>query len=362
MTLHDRKVGWPEKLSGGAPLAVLLAAGLLVVYRLLPVLELVAVAMLLALVVRTPLNRLHEAGLRPWMSVSVLLAVFAAFGAFIWLIVAPNVAQEVHTLTSRGPGYVDSLTRLSRWLHAHASFVPDGFQVSERLKNYLDQAISSLPNLLLEVSHAVAKTVAILILAVFMSYDPGALISGGLRFVPPERRDGAKRLITVLEERLRGWMVGAGLAMLFVGTGAGIGLWLLGAPLPITFGLLAGLLNVVPYVGSIVGAVLPALLALTISPVQALLVVVLFAILNQIDGYVIQPLVMGREVRLHPVSVLLAFLVLGRLLGAVGLILAVPALVFLTTIADELLPREAPEDGGTLPAVDENKSYDSIPS
>jgi predicted PurR-regulated permease PerM len=232
--------------------------------------------------------------------------------------------------------------------------------VLERLKGYLDQAISSLPNLLLEVSHATASMVATLILAVFMSYNPDALISGGLRFVPLERRGEARRLIRVLEERLRGWMVGAGLAMLFVGTGAGVGLWLLGAPLPITFGLLAGLLNVVPYVGSIVGALLPALLALTISPVKALLVVALFVILNQIDGYIIQPMGMGHGVRMHPVVVLLAFLFLGRLLGAVGLILAVPTLVFLTTIADEMLPREAPAKERL--ATHDEKNYDSIPS
>lgn len=112
---------------------------------------------------------------------------------------------------------------------------------------------------------------------------------------------------------------------------------------------LAGLLNVVPYVGSIVGALLPALLALTISPVKTLLVLVLFVIPNQIDGYVIQPMVMGHGVRMHPVVGLLAFL-----------ILAGPTLVSLTTIADEMLPREAPRKSATPRTT--RKNYDSVPS
>jgi predicted PurR-regulated permease PerM len=113
MPVYGRVAGWHERLTRGAPLAVLLAATLLVAYRLLPVLELVGVAALLALVLRTALNQLKEAGLGPWMAVSVLLGVFAAFGTFVWLIVVPNVVEETHTLISAAPGYVDSLTRLS---------------------------------------------------------------------------------------------------------------------------------------------------------------------------------------------------------------------------------------------------------
>lgn len=355
--------GWPRKLTQGAPLAVLLAAGLLVAYRALPVLELVIISMLLALVLRTALKALNRIGLRPWMSVSLIVGAIVAFGALLYLVIAPNVVQEVRTLASAAPAYIDSLKQLSQRLHTNASFVPEDFSVLERLSGYLDRALSSLPNLLLEIGGATATAVAAFILAVFMASSPDALVSGGLRFVPPARRNEVRRFLEVLEKRLRGWMVGTGLAMLFVGTGAGIGLWLIGAPLPITFGLLAGVLNIVPYVGSIVGALLPALLALTVSPVKALLVVVLFVILNQIDGYLIQPLVMGHEVRLHPVVVLLSFLLLGRLLGTVGLILAVPTLVFLTTLADELLPQDTPdqENEPTLP-YNEGEKYDSISS
>jgi predicted PurR-regulated permease PerM len=126
MPLYGREAGWRERLTRGAPLAALLAAALLIAYRLSPVLELMAVAMLVALVVRTALDRLREAGLRPSASALVLLSVRAALGAFVWLIVVPNVVGETHTLASEVPVHIDSLTRLFRWLHAHAGFIPDG--------------------------------------------------------------------------------------------------------------------------------------------------------------------------------------------------------------------------------------------
>jgi predicted PurR-regulated permease PerM len=112
-------------------------------------------------------------------------------------------------------------------------------------------------------------------------------------------------------------------------------------PLYISFGLIAGLMNVVPYLGSTVGALLPALLALTISPLKAVLVLSLFVALNQIEGYVLQPMVMGRGVNLHPAMVLVSFLVAGALLGFVGVLLAVPAAVVCATLMDEWFP-EAP--------------------
>jgi predicted PurR-regulated permease PerM len=76
--------------------------------------------------------------------------------------------------------------------------------------------------------------------------------------------------------------------------GAGLGLWLLGVPLPLTLGLLAGLLNVIPFAGSVLGGALATLVALTISPLKAVEVAILFVVLNQIEGNILQPQVIGR--------------------------------------------------------------------
>ncbi len=123
-----------------------------------------------------------------------------------------------------------------------------------------------------------------------------------------------------------------------------VGLWIIGVPLYISFSFIAGILNVVPYLGATVGALLPALVALTISPVKAVLVLVLFVALNQVEGYVLQPVIMGREVNLHPAMVLVSFLIAGALLGLVGVLLAVPAAVVCATLMDELVPEVPPED------------------
>ena len=324
---------------------MLLAAALYLAYRLLPVLQLVAVAVLLALVLRTAVHGLRQLGLGRAVSVLLVAAALAGFGAFVGLVIAPRVVREAEILYSRFPGYVDSLERISQ----NFGFVPDLSSLSERLTDLFYRAVGSLPSLLTDAAGFAGAVVVVVFLALYMSIRPGPLISGLLRIVPQGRREGAREVLGVLEAELRGWIVGVAAISLFVGVGSGTGLWLIGIPLPITFGLLAGLLNVVPYLGSTVGALLPTLLALTTDRplINALLVLALFVALNQLEGYVLQPLVMGRQVKLHPVTIIVSFLVTGTLMGVAGALLAVPAAVVFTTLVDQLSAEDPPKaDGG----------------
>ena len=276
----------------------------------------------------------------------MLLAVLGAFAGFVWLVLVPNLLREINALASAVPGYADALVELSNRLRGGPGLVPpDVVQLEERLRDLLVTAVGSLPMVVVGIGNVALEAVAVLILALYIAYDPGSLLAGALRLFPERRRAEAGGLIRTLEGRLRGWLVGTGVAMLVAGGGAGLGLWLLGAPLPLTFGLLAGLLEVIPYFGPTVGSLLPALVALTVSPLKALLVLVLFVILHLVEAYMVQPLVMGHEVRLHPVVVILAFLFFGRLLGFVGLLLAVPAAVVLATLVDHLTTPEESSRG-----------------
>ncbi len=329
---YRNESAWYERLTNGAPLSVLVAAGLFILYRLLPVLELVAVAMLVALVLRTIVSGMERARMPTWMAGTALLIGLGAFVALLWLVVIPHVVQEARLLTAALPTYANALADLTDKI----GLVPDRSELAGRLRDLFSRLAGTLPSLATSLATLTGAIVAVLFMALYMSVDPGPLISGALRLVPRERRARAREVLRLIGIRLRGWIVGTTIVSLFIGGGGGLGLWILGAPLPIAFGLLAGVLNVVPYLGSTVGALLPALLALTISPIKALSVIVLFVILNQVEGNLLQPLVMGREVQLHPALVIFSFLIMGALLGMVGLLLAVPAAVVVKTLVEEL--------------------------
>ena len=139
-----------------------------------------------------------------------------------------------------------------------------------------------------------------------------------------------------MRSRLQGWMSGTFLAMLFLGVGVGMGLWIIGVSLALPFAIIAEIFEIIPVVGSFISAFLPALVALTISPLKFVLVLTLFLILNQVDAHIFQPIVVGQHVNLHPIAVIIAILIMGELFGLIGVIFAIPAAVVVTTLLDEL--------------------------
>jgi predicted PurR-regulated permease PerM len=211
----------------------------------------------------------------------------------------------------------------------------------EQLGNLVSSEISSLPHLLSSLTDMTFRMIIIVVLAAYMAFDPGSLISGTLRLVPDKWREDAQDLIQRLEERLRGWIVGTLVAVIIVGGGATLGLWIIGVPLALPLGILAGLLEIVPYFGPFAGALLPTLVALTVSPFKALLVVGLFVLLHLLDANLIQPQIMARYVRLHPVVVIVSFLFLSDLLGVAGVILAIPVAAFLAILADKIISKSS---------------------
>lgn len=335
---NDR--GWSE-LRHGAPLAVLVAAVLYILYQLLPVLELVAVAALISLALRTLLHWLYKLVKVRWIAVLILVTTMISFGFVFITIMIPNIVAEIQILLSSLPNYLSALNGQIDQLHQNYGVTLNLSQGLTQLRNLANQLLTSLPAWINQVFDLTLQLFATTILALYMAYDPDTLIQGILRLIPRRQHSRFHRVLKATQVRLRGWIFGTGIAMLFLGIGATLGLWLLGIPLALSFGVIAGLFEVIPYFGSIVGTVLPALVALTLSPAKLVLVLVLFLALNQIDAHLVQPLIMGREVRLHPVLVIIAFLIMGKLLGLVGVILAVPTAAVVGTLIDELLTQSS---------------------
>ncbi len=324
-----------DKLTQGAPLAVLLVLSLLILYQLRSVLELIAIAILLSLILQTLLHQLEKLIKLRWLAVLVLVIVILGLTILLPIVILPDILNEFQKLTSKLPEYLSSLTKESQNLHARYSFIPDISQEITKLNNFLYGLLKSFPVLLEKAFGITIEAFAIVILALYITYDSGFFTEGLLRLTPRRHHQQLRHILKTMRLRLQGWMSGTFLAMLFLGVGVGIGLWLLGIPLSFPFAIIAALFEVIPIIGSFVGGFLPALVALTISPLKLILVLVLFLLLNQIDTHIFQPIVVGQQVNLHPITVIIAVLVMSELLGIIGLIFAIPAAVVITTLFAE---------------------------
>ncbi|HEY9600012.1 MAG TPA: AI-2E family transporter [Allocoleopsis sp.] len=337
-----------QNLTNGAPRAVLLAAALFVIYRLLPVWEIIAVATLIGLALRTLLQGLQKIVKVRWLAVLLLIALIAGFLVFLALVIIPSLLKEAQTLLSALPVYLDSLIALSQKWHQQVSFVPDLSQGLVQLRSLISGIIGSFPLFLQQAFGITLQAAGTLILGIYIAYDPDAIVRGLLRLVPRKYHKRIRKSIQATKVRLRGWLFGTGIAMLFLGVGATLGLWALGVPLFLPFGIIAGIFEIIPYFGSIVGTFLPALVALAISPLKLIYVLGLFLALNQVDAHIVQPIVMGKQVHLHPVMIIITFLIMGELLGFIGVLLAVPTAAVIVTLVDEFTPKEPPREAHTV--------------
>ena len=336
----DTENGWSQ-LTRGAPLAVMVAAALYILYQLLPVLELIAVAALIALILRTLLRWLQKLVRSQDVAVILLIGLILGFFVVLATVVVPSVTFESQKLLTTLPTYLNTLTGDVEQLRRKFPFIPDISQALIQLRNLTNQLLGGVPVFLGQALNLTLELVATLILALYMSYDPNSLINGILRLVPRRQHQRFKRVLKSCEVRLRGWIFGTGIAMFFLGAGTTLGLWILGIPSALPFGIIAGLFQIIPYFGSIVGTFLPALVALSISPLKLVFVLILFLVMNQIDAHIVQPVIMGQQVDIHPVMVIVTFLVMGKLFGFIGVLLAVPAAAVIVTLIDEFTLKQS---------------------
>lgn len=165
--------------------------------------------------------------------------------------------------------------------------------------------------------------------AIFLAASPQLYLRGALRLLPMTWRSRGREVAAELGATLRLWFLGQFIDMAIVGLLLWLGVFLIGSPLAMSLALLAGLLNFVPYVGALAGAVPAILVAMAQSPVLAAWVALLFLAVQLLEGNVIAPWIQKRTIALPPALTILSQTVLGTLFGLIGLIVATPFIAVL---------------------------------
>ncbi len=180
---------------------------------------------------------------------------------------------------------------------------------------------------------------AVFVMSIYLALQPGVYREWLIALFPPVHRDLIRDVLRDLANALRSYIVAQLTAMAVLGAFTALGLYILGVPYWLTFGIFTGLVAVVPFFGSLLSTLLPALIVLGgpggVS--RALLVSLLGVVVHLFEGNVVAPLVMSHRIELPPVLTIMAVLVIGKLLGPLGLVIAVPALASLMVIVRRIL-------------------------
>src|SRR5690606_30064975 len=194
--------------------------------------------------------------------------------------------------------------------------------------------------------------VSVFVMGVYMAYRPSLYREGFIALAPPVHRELVRDLLADLAYTLRAWIVGQLLAMFSLGLLTWIGLKLLGVPYALAFGVFTGLVAVVPFFGTLVSTILPAIFVLgTGSMLTVILVLLLGIVVHLIEANVIAPMIMERQVHLPPVLTLLSVLIMAHLLELIGLLVAVPVLASVMVIVRRIYVHRILEGKGFRRAV-----------
>ena len=322
--------------------AALIVVLLLALWRVSLVLILTFGGVLVAIALRNfsvPLGRV----LRLPDRVSVLIATLGVglvVVGFFYLF-GNMASDQFAALIRQIPGAVESARA---WLNGTVI----GREVLSALDNSTDataRLLSALP-LAGGILGGVGEVILVVAGGIYFAADPHTYVAGGLRLVPLRRRERARQILDAMGIALRKWLIGMTLDMLFLGLMTGIGMWLIGVPLPMALAVMSGVAVFVPYIGPAIATIPGLLLALSVSPTRALYAAIVYLIVLTIEGNISQPLLQRWTVSLPPVVNLLAILVFAPLFGIWGAVLATPLAVALWVLTQKVYIEDVLEDRG----------------
>lgn len=266
--------------------------------------------------------------------VIVVLLLTAIFGLGGWAM-APQISEQSGQLAKEIPAAVE---RLQGEVAQH----PVLKRVVAELpppEDIVKQMGSLVPNAGLFFSGvigALGNIVIIIFVGIYFAASPGVYTGGFIRLVPQQKRGRAREVMQEMGDNLSSWLLGKAVSMLIVGATTAIGLSMLGVPLALILGVIAGLLDFIPYLGPIMAGIPAVLLALSISPDLALYALLLFAAINMLEGYVLQPMIEAKAIELPPALVIVMQLIFGTLFGFAGVALATPLAAVLSVLVKML--------------------------
>jgi predicted PurR-regulated permease PerM len=274
------------------------------------------------------------------------LSVVGSFAALIGLfaILLPPVVEQTRSLFVVLPKYIETWENgidvfVARFPAMRDVWKPGDHPLITALYDQLSQQAETLVPRVFSLVQVLIDIFAVGVMSIYLALQPGVYREWLIALFPPIHRDLVRDVLRDLADALRAYIVGQLLTMTVLAAMTAAGLYLLGVPYWLTFGVFTGLVAVIPFFGTLFSTTLPALFVLGApgGGTRALYVLLLGVIVHLIEGNLVSPLVMSKKIDMPPVLTITSVLVIGKLLGPLGLVVALPTLVTVMVIVRRIL-------------------------
>jgi predicted PurR-regulated permease PerM len=330
-------------------IAVAVVVVLVLLWYAINVVLLAFVGVLVAILLRAPADWLTErTGMREGWALALVgltLLILLGIGAAVF---GRGIASQSLQLVERIPEIVQAIkdqlneselgAQAVSFLEASGAFAGGEAQFLSRGLGLIGSTFGAIANLLIVV-----------FFAAFMAAQPRLYIDGVLFLVARKRRERVREVLYEIGHVLRRWLVGQSLLAVIVALITSSALALLGAPFPVALGLLAGLMEFVPYIGPFVAAIPAILVGFAESPQLGLWVALIFLAVQVMESYIAAPLVQHKAVHLPPAVVLFSQVLMGVVVGGLGVAVATPLAAAVMVAVSMLYVEDALGDKSAKP-------------
>ncbi|GAK30107.1 transporter [Weissella oryzae SG25] len=276
------------------------------------------------------------------LAVLIVLVIFLVILVMAFIVLIPNLITQVSRLLETIPYLMQHLQKLiedaSRWPWVRDFGLKDHIndlqkQFSSFTGDMVQGAANSLATLIGTMTTITITAVTVPVMTFYMLNDGNKLVPSIQRFFPAQRRDNVADIFGRLNKTISQYITGQVIEMAFVGFFTTIGYLMIGQKYALLLGVIAGITNLIPYVGPYIGIVPAIFVAAFQGPWQVVWTIVVVIIVQQVDGNLLYPRIMGASLKIHPLTIIIILLAAGNIAGIGGMILAIPMYAIVRTLA-----------------------------
>lgn len=303
-------------------------------YLIKEVLAVLFVSLVLAAALDPWIDWLERWKIPRGVGVLVVYLIIVSIIVGLGYVLIPAVTNEFATLTKESPQYYQELANWWNLFQGGRNDTQDVIQnVQSSIQNITPQLFTFAGNF----AGGLAAIIGVAVLTFYLTVEESAVKIFVRSVIPTQYQPYTIKKINQIQMKLGQWIRGQLILSLIIAVCTYIGLLIIGVKFALVLALIAGVAELVPFIGPILSAIPSLFFALTDSPLKAILVVILYVVIQQLENNLLVPKVMQKTVGLNPIAVLLVLLIGAKLAGVVGLLLAVPTATIVSIFIEDFI-------------------------
>lgn len=320
------------------------------------ILLMLLIASILAIAINPTVKKMEQHKISRGLSIALIFGIILALVILIFSLLIPAVSSELSVLSHNFPEFSDKVKNY----FANEPFLYNVVkELFSKLSQNSSQLVSSLASITISALTAVGIFFTIMILTIYILLHSERIIQRTTLLIPDRQvREDVRIIAERISVRLGDWLRGQTILCFIIFAMVFVGLSLIGVEYALVLALIAGLFEAVPMIGAYLGAI-PAIfiVLLTGDPIKLAIVAIMFIIIQQLEGNLIVPQVMKRAVGLSPLTVFVAVLIFGKLMGFFGVLIATPLASISSIVFRELFDKN---DDGELDILEKDQKKESV--